>query len=97
MSRGCGTDSSAGKAMVTREGLGKVRHLDCRSLWTQYAVKEHGFKVVKLVGKQNFADRGTKSHTSDEHERFMKLAGLVHAEGLDAPTVDVLLRFGIEI
>ena len=82
-----GTDSSPAKGMAMREGVGKIRHLDCRSLWTQFAIKEYGLKIVKLVGKQNCAELGTKSHTSDEHERLMKLVGLVHAKGLDAPTV----------
>ena len=86
----CGKDSSAAKGMALREGVGKVRRLDCRALWTQQAAKQLGLKITKLEGKQNCADLGTKSHTSDEHERLMKLAGLVHAEGLDAPTVDVL-------
>ena len=34
-------------------------------------------------------DLGTKSHTSEEHERLMRMAGLVHGEGFDAPVVDV--------
>ena len=86
----CGTDSSAAKGMAMREGVGKVRHLDCRALWTQHAAKQLGLKIIKLVGKHNCADLGTKSHTSDERERLMRLAGIVHAEGLDAPIVDVL-------
>ena len=44
---------------------------------------------MKLGGKQNCTGLGTKSHTSAEHERLMKLVGLVHAKGLNTPTVDV--------
>ena len=35
------------------------------------------------------ADLGTKSHTSEEHERLMRMAGLVHGEGIDAAVIDV--------
>ena len=34
-------------------------------------------------------DLGTKTHTSEEHERLMRMAGLVHGEGIDAAVVDV--------
>ena len=85
----CGTDSSAAKGMSLREGIGKVRHLDTRSLWTQRAVRELVLKIKKLQGKYNCADLRTKSHSSDEHERLMKMAGLVHGGGFDAPVVDV--------
>ena len=31
----CETDASAGRAMATRRGVGRVRHLDARLLWLQ--------------------------------------------------------------
>ena len=75
-----GTDSSAARGMALREGIGKVRHLDTRALWTQHAVKELGMKVVKVDGKENPADLGTKRHSEKDHWRLMNLCGLVRSE-----------------
>ena len=70
------TDSSAARGMALREGVGRVRHLDLRSLWTQRAVRDHGLKVRKVETRLNAADLGTKRHSRAEHERLVKLAGL---------------------
>ena len=67
------TDSSAGRAMCLREGLGKVRHLDLRILWTQRATREHGLKVKKVDGLRNPADLGTKKHDKAKFERLKLL------------------------
>jgi hypothetical protein len=85
----CGTDSSTAKAMAQREGVGKVRHLDLRSLWIQRMTRDAKLKIIKLNGKFNPADLGTKIHSGTEHERLMTLSGMCHAEGLDAPVVEV--------
>ena len=84
-------DSSAARGMALRQGVGKVRHLDSRALWTQRAVAEQGLKVKKIDGKHNSADLGTKRHTQDEHERLLVLAGMVRAgDALSlVPTVEV--------
>ena len=36
----CGTGASAGRAMATRRGVGRVRHLDARLLWLQQLCAE---------------------------------------------------------
>ena len=36
----CETDASAGRAMATRRGVGRVRHLDARLLWLQQLCAE---------------------------------------------------------
>ena len=36
----CEKDPSAGRAMVTRRGVGRVRHLDARLLWLQQLCAE---------------------------------------------------------
>ena len=84
------TDSSAAKGMAMRQGVGKVRHLDVRSLWTQRAVRELGLIIKKINGSTNPADIGTKAHTAAEHERFCNLAGLARkADWESVPVVDV--------
>ena len=43
------TDSSAAKGIATRKGLGKVKHLETRTLWAQDKIDE-GIVVVKKIG-----------------------------------------------
>ncbi len=78
-----GVDSSAAKAMAQREGVGKVRHLDCRSLWLQRAVKELKLRIQKVSGPLNVADIGTKAHTEKELVRLREAVGLYDGEGLE--------------
>ena len=56
----CVTDASAGRAMATRRGKGRVRHLDARLLWLQQLCAEGVVKVRSRPGEHNEADLGTK-------------------------------------
>ena len=82
------TDSSAAKGMVMRQGVGKVRHMDCRALWVQQAVRKENLKIRKVDGKLNPADLGTKAQ---EHERLLGMVGLrdVGDDALQQPDVQV--------
>ena len=53
-------DASAAKAMASRQGIGKVRHLEVRFLWLQEMVKQGRVKLAKVWGKANPADALTK-------------------------------------
>ena len=53
-------DSSAAKAIASRKGLGKVRHLEVCHLWLQQAVKEKKVILRKVEGKKNPSDLTTK-------------------------------------
>ena len=53
-------DSSAAKAIASRIGLGRVRHLEIRSLWLQEAVAKNKLELRKVLGKINPADLLTK-------------------------------------
>ncbi len=55
-------DSSAAKAMVQRAGVGKVKHLDVRSLWLQAERRDHGLATKKVPGENALAALGTKAH-----------------------------------
>ena len=52
----CETDASAGRAMVTRRGLGRVRHLGARLLWLQQLCAEGVVRVRARPGELNEAD-----------------------------------------
>ena len=56
----CETDASAGRAMATRRGVGRVRHLDARLLWLQQLCAEGVVQVRARPGELNEADLGTK-------------------------------------
>ena len=48
------TDSSAAKQIALREGVGKVRHLDTRSLWLKACVKKSLLSLQKTPGAPNW-------------------------------------------
>ena len=43
-------DASAAIGIAQRKGLGKVRHLDCQSLWIQDAVRQKRIGQEKVLG-----------------------------------------------
>ena len=69
-----GTDSSAAKSFVGRQGLGRMKHLQIRDLWLQKEVRDGKVIVSKVLGTENPSDLGTKIlNTEDIVER---LAGM---------------------
>ena len=70
-------DSSAAKAIASRKGLGKVRHLEVRHLWLQQAVREKKVVLRKVEGKLNPSDLGTKGLSITDIERLL---GLMNAK-----------------
>ena len=59
------SDSSAARGMCTRTGSGKVRHHSMEELWIQEAYRKVEFKLVSVDTLLNWADIGTKAHTSE--------------------------------
>ena len=53
-------DANAAKAIASRSGVGKVRHMEVRYLWVQDAVARRRFTLKKIHGKTNPADVFTK-------------------------------------
>ena len=53
-------DSSAAKGIATRKGLGKVKHLETRTLWAQDKIDEGKVVVKKIGGDRNVAGILTK-------------------------------------
>ena len=69
-------DSSAAKAIASRQGMGKIRHLEVRHLWLQQVVREGRLILRKVAGKLNCADLLTKGLGIDD---IKKLLGLMTA------------------
>ena len=57
------SDSSAARAMVQRQGIGRVRHLDASLLWVQQKEKEKVLSIGPIPTELNCADLGTKALT----------------------------------
>jgi len=69
------TDSSTAKAVASRRGLGKLRHVEVRMLWIQDAVKRERIKVKKVGGDRNLADHLTKEKSLAEYKDLLKEVG----------------------
>ena len=68
------TDSSASKGVCSRQGLGKVRHLDVQDLWIQQRVRNGDFSLYKVKGDDNPGDSFTKaSLTSHRIETLLNM------------------------
>ena len=70
------TDSSAGKGMVCRRGLGKMKHVQVCYLWLQERVERGELGVVKVGGQSNWADVFTKYSDGARLWEFMRKLGL---------------------
>ena len=53
-------DSSAAKSFVSRQGLGRMKHIEIRDLWLQKEVRDGKVEVCKIAGDSNPADLMTK-------------------------------------
>ena len=69
------TGSSAAIGICTRQGLGKMRHIDTHLLWIQRAVRSGRVDLRKILGGENPADLFTKHLSS--RERVQKLVTLL--------------------
>ena len=76
------TDSTATMGICGRQELGKLRHVDTRSLWIQQRVRDKTLELRKVRGEVNPADLFTKHLPSREkvHQLF-QLFGCSYREG----------------
>ena len=76
------TDSSAAIGICNRQGLGKLRHLDTHTLWTQQAVRLGRVDLGKVAGEANPADLFTKHSLSRQRmEMLVELHGCKYLGG----------------
>ena len=69
------TDSSASKAIANRRGLGKLRHVELKSLWMQDMVKEGRIQLKTVKSNENIANRLTKPKSRAEVEALLERMG----------------------
>ena len=72
------TDSSAAIGIASRQGLGKVRHIECTSLWLQQRLRQKDLVIRKIAGEANPADLYTKYLESKQ--KIEQLVGLFGGE-----------------
>ena len=76
------TDSTATIGICGRRGLGKLRHIDTRSLWLQQKLRDGGVELWKVRGEVNPADVFTKHLSSEERVASLcRLFGCRFAQG----------------
>ena len=72
-------DSSAAIGVASRNGLGKLRHLDVHLLWLQQHIRNRTVTLIKVEGPKNVADvltKHVKREVLDEHVRALRLRDL---------------------
>ena len=67
-------DSSAARGVFQRQGVGRIRHLEVKSLWVQEALQRKLFTLHAVPSSDNTADFGTEALTI---ERFHKLRAML--------------------
>ena len=75
------SDSSVARGICTRTGSGKVRHLSIKELWVQEAYRKKEFQLVSVDTLLNWADIGTKAHTSERLTSLLRQMPLRLREG----------------
>ena len=76
------SDSGAAIGICSRQGLGKLRHLDTQTLWVQQAVRTRRLELRKELGEENPADLFTKHSLSRARlEKLVALHGCRYAGG----------------
>ena len=76
------TDSSAAMGISSRQGLGKLRHIDTQALWIQEKVRTRQIILKKVRGDINPADLLTKFISSkDKVDQLVELYGLAFMAG----------------
>ena len=77
------TDSSSAKSIIQRDGVGKIKHLDVRSLWLQAEREHHSLLANKVAGERNPAYMGTKVHPRSRFEALVRMAGFSDCAEVD--------------
>ena len=76
------TDSNGARAIASRRGLGKTRHVELKYLWVQEMTNSGRVKMRRVPGELNLADHLTKGKTWWEVEELVgKVGGRIVASG----------------
>ena len=76
-------DSSAARGVLSRKGVGRLRHLSCRILWMQDLVMEKRLLVRSVMGALNPADIATKRLSAARLESLCYFLGIWRGNNLE--------------
>ena len=74
-------DSSGSRGVAKRQGVGRIRSLEVRTLWLQGKVRDGVIDVKAVRGDDNVADLGTKPLAEERLVKLAKQAGMVRWSG----------------
>eukprot|EP00435_Cladocopium_sp_Y103_P015276 s4186_g3.t1 len=77
------TDNSAARQLISRQGVGRIRHLSGKLLWMQNAVLKGDVLVHQVSTVWNFSDVGTKALSRVRLYFLLCGIGLVEAESAE--------------
>ena len=87
------TDSSAAIGTCSRQGLGKLRHVECYILWVKQRIRQGQFELRKVLGTDNPADLFTKHLESKAKlEQLVKLFGCDYRSGSSSSSASTAAR-----
>ena len=69
------SDASAALGVIQRQGLGRLRHVDCSFLFVQALNADKVLQYAKVVGQDNPADLGTKGLCSEALKKHIGFVG----------------------
>ena len=69
------SDSSGARAIASRRGLGKLRHIELKYLWVQEAVGRGRITLKRVAGVGNPADHLTKPMALREYAGVLQKLG----------------------
>ena len=86
------TDSSTSKAIISRRGLGKVRHIDTSELWLQQKISDKELISIKIKNIFNVSDLATKPQDAATIAYLMELLDHHFEDGRSsvAPQLDLV-------
>ena len=89
------SDSAAARGVAFRSGVGRIKHLEVKTLWFQefaQGKRDERVNVVSVDTNSNCADVGTKPHTEEKLLKLLRLVGCVKtsSEGLKEVTQELL-------
>jgi hypothetical protein len=95
---GIRSDSSAAIGITSRQGLGKLRHINVQYLWVQDKIKSNELKLDKVAGVDNPADLFTKYLDADTIMKHLTCMNLVRTtdRAATAPTLALLKGYNME-
>ena len=75
------TDANAARAMASRQGLGRTRHVEVRRLWLQEAVEQRSLRIARVSGVENPADVLTKLKNFEDMADLLRRVAIAPRDG----------------